>query len=631
MMAKKIVSIFWLVVIVTLTGGSLFCQPVEPTVKYYIEAQLFPENSSLRGSESLTWRNPAEVPAQTLRFHLYYNAFKNEKTTFFREAKFYRKPKEKLKEYRFGEIKIEEMRIIGGEELTEKIRYIAPDDGNEDDQTVMEVALAEPVAPGQAITLKIDFNLTIPQIFIRSGQADDYFFMGQWFPKIGVLQADGQWNCHQYHRHSEFFADFGEYRVALTVPEKFIIGATGNLESKKKNADGSYTYIFEEKNIHDFAWAASPHFNKIVEQIQLTGNSHETNIILLLSPHHRKAQHRYLNTLKFAMRFCAEHLFAYPYKNITLVDPPLKGAASGGMEYPTLITGHYIPYLPASLKLTEIITIHEFAHQYWYGMIGSDEAGEAWLDEGVTVFFEMEIADAYFQNAASFLDLSWLPIYSWEIKRFRLASLLPVDKPNQHAWDFLDGRHYSANVYDKAGLFLRTLKNLVGREKMYGFFKLYAERFKLKHPGGDDFIDTFNEYMDEDFSWAFDQFIKGETLLDQSVYAVESVKIEENPERYRNEAIFLRSQGYFPVDILIKLKNGEEIKYFWKEKEKKRKIVFQHQSPIDYAVIDPKFKVLLDINLINNSKTLTFEAKGSNRWWARLGFYFQNILSFIFL
>lgn len=603
----------------------------QPVVMYYIDAQLLPEQSGLRGSENLTWCNPADVPVDTLRFHLYYNAFKSEKTTLLTESKFYRQSRERLKERQFGEIKIEEIRIIGGEELTEKIRYIAPDDGKEDDQTVMEVKLQKPVEPGQAITIKIDFSLVIPEIFLRTGQADEYFFISQWFPKIGVMQADGQWHCHQYHLLSEFFADFGDYKVALTIPEKFIIGATGNLENKRKNADGSYTYFFEEKNIHDFAWVAYPHFTKVVEKIQLKGNPHETTIIVLMAPQHRKLRNRYLNILKFTMNFFAEHLFPYPYRSFTLVDPPLKGIASGGMEYPTLITGVHFPFSPAGWKFLEIVTAHEFAHQYWYGMVGSDEFREAWLDEGVTVFFEMEITDSYFQKAASFLDSTWLPIHSWEMKRNRAVSLLPVDKVNQYSWNFLDKKYYSGNVYDKAGIFLRSLKNLVGREKMYGFFKFYAQRFKYKHPDSQDFVTAFNEYMEEDFSWAFDQFINGETQLDQSVYSVESVRTGNNPDQYRNEAVFLRNEGYFPVELLIKLKNGEEIKYFWKEREKKRKIVFNHAAPIASAVIDPKFKILLDTNLVNNSKTSIYEEQKLSKWWARVGFYFQNVLSFLFL
>lgn len=601
----------------------------EPIVKYLITAQLLPKVKKLEASEILTWINKTDNPISNLRFHLYYNAFRNIKSTFLKEAGFGKKSKRYLNKLKFGEIKIKEMRIINGEELYGKIRYISPDDQNEYDRTVIEINLEEPVQPYQSITIKIGFVLTIPKIIARTGFADDYFFFGQWFPKIGVLQNDGEWNCHQFHRHSEFFADYGEYKVDITIPENFIIGATGNLIKKEKNVDKTITYFYEEKNIHDFAWTASPEFKKIVEKIKLKGNDENTTIELLLSPFHSGAKQRYLNSIKFALNFFAENIFPYPYKKITIVDPPLKGMRSAGMEYPTLITAGYSKLVPDSIKFTELVTIHEFGHQYWYGMIGTDEFREAWLDEGVNTFFEMEILDAYFKNSSSFIASNLININDWERNRLSGVSLLPVDKINQYSWKFLNGSYYSDYVYSKASTLLRSLKNYVGKKKMYDFFKFYAQKFKFKHPKTEDFINTFNEFMDKDFSWAFDQFINGSSNLDNSVFMIESKKIDSNPVKYRNEAIFTRNEGYFPVELLIKLKNGKDIKYFWEEKEKWKKIVFYENSPIDYAVVDPDFKILLDKNLINNSKILNPKRTRLRTIASKLGFLFQNILSLL--
>ncbi len=601
----------------------------EPTVKYLITAQLFPEVKKLEASEILTWINKTDNPVSNLRFHLYYNAFRNTKSTFLKEAGFEKKSKRYLKKLQFGEIKIKGMRIINGEELYGKIRYISPDDQNKHDRTVIEISLEVPIQPYQSVTIKTDFILTIPKIIARTGFADDYFFFGQWFPKIGVLQNDGQWNCHQFHRYSEFFADYGEYKVDITIPENFIIGSTGNLIKKEKNVDKTITYFYEEKNIHDFAWATSPKFKKVIEKIKLNGNDENTTIELLLSPFHSKAKQRYLNSLKFALNFYAENIFPYPYKKITIVDPPLKGMRSAGMEYPTLITAGYLNFIPKSMKLTELVTIHEFGHQYWYGMVGTDEFREAWLDEGVNTFFEMEILDAYFKNSYSFIASSLININDWERNRLSCVSLLPIDNVNQYSWKFLNGLYYANNVYSKASILLRSLKNYIGKNKMYDFFKFYAKKFKFKHPKTKDFINTFNEFMDEDFSWAFNQFINGSSNLDNAVFCVESKKIDSNPFKYRNEAIFTRNEGYFPVELLIKLKNGKHIKYFWKEKEKWKKIIFYENSPIVYAAIDPEFKILLDKNLINNSKILEPKKTRLKTIASKFGFLFQNILSLL--
>lgn len=606
----------------------------DPVVKYSIDAQLLPEARKIMGKEILTWFNTSGVPVDHLRFHLYYNAFRSEKTTYFREAGYYKKSKEQLAKMKFGEIRIREMDIIGegvSETLTEKIRFISPDDANEDDRTVIEVPLEKPVEPGRSIELKFIFELTLPQIFARTGQEDDYFFLAQWFPKIGVLQRDGLWNCHQFHKNSEFFADFGEYHVNINLPEKFVLGATGNLVKSEKHVDGTITYTFEEKNIHDFAWTAYPEFRKYTEKISLKGNSHETTIVLLLSPKHADARERYLSSVKFALEFFAEHIFPYPYQKITVVDPPTEGQNSNGMEYPTLITGGHHSMLPASVKMVELVTIHEFGHQYWYGIVGSDEFREAWLDEGVNSFFELEILDAYFKNSASAVNSSILKIDGWEIERVRYASLLPGDNVNQYSWLFLNGSQYGNNVYSKAAIFLRSLKNFVGKEKMYDFLKYYAEKYKFKHPTTEDFIETFNAFMNEDFSWAFELYINGDSKLDHAVQTVESVKVESNPDKYRNEVIFLRKEGYFPVDLLIKLKDQKEIKSFWKDQKKWKKIVFYDSSPIEYAAIDPGYKLPLDYNFLNNSKMCSPDKSFIKRLSMKFGFFFQNVMGSLVL
>jgi hypothetical protein len=603
----------------------------EPVVTYLIEAQLFPHTRKLTGVETLTWKNTSRQPVDHLQFHLYYNAFRSLATTFMQEGQYYKRypSLENPPELKFGEIKIKEIHLIGGGDLTENLRFISPEDGNPEDRTVMELKLPNPVPSGQILRLKLEFILTIPQIFARTGAEGDYFFMGQWFPKIGVLLENGQWHCWQFHYNSGFYSDYGTYRVWLTVPGEFLVGATGNLSKTEKNADNSITYVFEEKNIHDFAWAASPDFTRVTETVQLKDRPGPTVIELLLSPGHDAAKERYLNAMKFALHFYAKTIFPFPYKKITVVDPPLKGLNSAGMEYPGLITAFYTGLLPQALKLTEAITIHGVGHQYWYGIVGTDETREAWLDEGVNTFFELEIMDDYFKNSYSLLDSPLIKINDWEATRLLYTHRPPLDPVNYDSWRFLNCPHHEANAYAKAAIFLRSLKNLVGKERMLNFFKYYAEKYQFKHPTTEDFIDTFNTFMNEDFSWAFDQFIKAETGLDHAVYSVESVKIAEKPDMYRNEAIFIRTAGYFPVELVIGLENQKEIRSFWKEKAKWKKIVFTDPSPIKYAAIDPLYKVPLDRSFLDNTRVCKPAATGIKRLSLRIGFFFQNLLGFL--
>lgn len=604
-----------------------------PVVSYLIEAQLYPRDRELSATQTVTWRNTSRVPVTSLRFHLYYNAYRNLDTTFMRESGIAARALDKgtQDELRFGEIKINEIRRIGpGEPVSvSQLQYIAPDDDNEEDRTVAELSLADAVEPGKSIRLRFKYTLTIPQIFDRTGVLEDYYFIAHWFPKMGVLKPDGQWHCHQYHAHTEFFSDFGHYRVILTVPGEYIVGAAGNMVKSEKNANNSVTYQFEESDIHDFAWAASPEFTKVTETIHLTGNPRPTRIHLLLAPGHDSVKERYINALTYAMKFYASRIFPYPYKQITVIDPPFKAHSGHAMEFPTLITTSYACIFPDAFKLPEMSIIHEFGHQYWYGMIGSDETREAWLDEGVATFFELEILDEYFKDSASYFDLALLPVQAWQVTRMKYTSIEPVEPVLQESWKFMNRDQYEGNVYAKSAMLLRSLKHVTGRDRMFNFFRYYARKFKFKHPASDDFIDTFSAFMEEDYSWAFDRYIRTPEQLDHAVHSIKSVKISGSPLKYRNEAVFIRKQGYFPVNLTITLENGKEIKSSWQEREKWKRIRFEDESPIRQAVIDPGFKLPLDRNFLNNALKKRPPRRGIRRLALKGGFTFQDILSFL--
>ncbi len=600
-----------------------------PVVRYAIDARLFPEQGKLAASETLVWENTSRKPAQSLRFHLYYNAFRNEKSTFLQEQGYYRKSRDELKKLRFGGVDIKDMRIAGGKSLARSMRYIAPDDGNRDDMTLLEVPLERPVPPGGTLTLVIDFSLAIPQILSRTGMEGDYFFMSQWFPKIGVLERDGRWNCHQYHYNAEYYADYGSYRVTITLPGKFVLGATGNLVKKKDNGDGTVSYAYTEDRIHDFTWTAWPRFVKVTDSVRLPGNAAPTQIELLLDPRHLGARERYMDSLKFAIRFFADKIMPYPYRKITLVDPPLAGIESWGMEYPTLITAGHIVALGPVYNLAEMVTIHEFGHQYWYGIVGNDETREAWLDEGINTFFELEIMDAYYGGRALMVDLGPLSSLDWETRREPLAALVQVDRTDSPSWEFLDHDNYRGNVYSKTALLFASLKHLTGRDRMYGFFRHYARAWAFRHPKAGDFISAFNSYMKEDFGWAFDQFIRGDTALDNSVHLAESVKADDGGKLYRNEVVFMRNEGYFPVETLIRLANGKEKRALWKGRERWKRVVFFDRSPISFAAVDPECKVPLDRNLLNNRVTLEAGPSSFKSFCLQLGYWVLNFFSFL--
>ena len=451
-------------------------------VSYDIKARLRPETKTVEGRQVLTWLNDSEAPVSELFFHLYMNAFKNNRTTFMKGSGGSHRGFSLDKE-NWGSITVQKISIRDGADLTRTMAYVQPDDRNPDDQTVMKVSLPAPVEPRGRITLVIDFLTKLPKVFARSGFSGDFFMIGQWFPKIGVLW-NGAWNCHQYHPESEFFADYGAFRADLTVPGRYVVGATGKRTGTAQNPDGSVTYTHVQEDVHDFAWTACPEFVEFREPFRLADPPVETEMILLVHRSHLGQKDRYARALRNGIEFYSRHYGPYPYETITLVDPAPRAMAAGGMEYPTLFTAGTTSWLPEGVRLPEMVTIHEFGHGYWYGIVGSNEFEEAWLDEGINSYSEAKAMDAYYGADRSMIDIGGLKIGEIPFQRLNVIASGRFDPIVKFSWDFVSGASYSLNVYQKASLMLLTLERWLGEETMGRIMKTYYERWKFRgRPG----------------------------------------------------------------------------------------------------------------------------------------------------
>jgi hypothetical protein len=263
-------------------------------------------------------------------------------------------------------------------DLTSQIRYIAPDDGNAADRTVMSVPASAPIQPNETVEIEIEWTSKIPRPFARTGYIDDYYFIAHWFPKIGVLEDRG-WNTHQFHAVTEFYADYGVYEVGITVPQGFVVGASGRQYQRSDNADGTATHRYRSEDIHDFAWTASPRFIEARRIFEHAGLN-RVEMRLLLQPEHRGQEARHFDAAAGTLRWFGEWFGAYPYDHLTIVDPAFQ-SGSGGMEYPTLLTAGTRWLAPVAVTVPESVTIHETAHQWWYGVVGTNEFESAWMDE----------------------------------------------------------------------------------------------------------------------------------------------------------------------------------------------------------------------------------------------------------
>lgn len=574
-------------------------------VEYDISATLVPKERAVVGRERLTWHNPSSVEVRELQFHLYMNAFRNDKSTFARESHGGLK---RLKEGGWGRIDIQRLAIAGGADLSKAIRFIHPDDDNAEDRTAIAVALPAPVKAGGTIALDIDFYTRLPHVVARTGYHGDFYMVGQWFPKIGVWQ-NGGWNCHQFHALSEFYADFGSYTVDLKAPSGYLVGATGVRQGA--------TNRFVQDNVHDFAWTAFPRYVRVARQ------RGPLEMILLMQPEHASQIERHFKALETAIEYFGRWYGPYPYRTITVVDPPYGAGEAGGMEYPTLITAG-TSWLVSRHSLTpEDVIVHEFGHQYWYGMVGSNEFEEPWLDEGFTQYSTGKILDLAYGRFTFGFRLAGVPVGAElglptaghdELNRAAYLLAPKADSLARNSWQYYDEYSYGINAYARPAITLRTLENYLGADTMARILRTYFERWRFRHPTTSDFIAVVNEVSGRDMRWFFDQFFYGSNVLD---YAVGEITDERVTVRRLGEAVF-------PVEVRVRFENGTTADRTWDGKDRWREFRFKRR--VESVEIDPSHKVLLDADFANNSRTRAAQPRAPAKWAENLLFWAENAL-----
>ena len=451
-------------------------------VAYQIEARLDPVKKTADATETLTYHNLTGRPLDTFPFHLYLNAFQPT-STFMREVRLYGTrgtgsgsgwdPKH------YGASEVKSFEVVGQGDFTKRLEFIQPDDGNANDRTVFQVKLAKPVAPGADVVFKIAFHDQLPEVVERTGYKRNFFMVAQWFPKVGVWWHDA-WNCHQFHATSEFFADFGTFDVKATVPENYIVGSTGDLISSISNPDHTKTVTWHAEDIHDFAWTASPDY-KLIED-SWTGSASTVHIHLLLSPGHESSIRRYLAVIKGTLDRFDKWYGPYPYDRITLVDPPQGAQDAGGMEYPTLITCGTTWWMPEGLLGVELVTEHEFGHQYWYGMVATNEFEEAWMDEGINSYTESKVMDSLYGKGTSLLNLWGMKADDADLLRMEYLAVPDTDPLSHFAWKFMNSSAYGGITYGKTATMLLTLEGIVGEDTLRKAMRTYFMRYRFTHP-----------------------------------------------------------------------------------------------------------------------------------------------------
>ncbi|TDI29855.1 MAG: M1 family peptidase [Acidobacteria bacterium] len=402
-----------------LAYGQTGIDPPAPILEYTMTVRLDPAQRLLTGNATIHWRNTTETATSEMPFHLYLNAFRNNRSTFMREGGNQQR-RNILEEGQWGWMEITSIKVDSGDERAQLLRFIQPDDGNDDDRTVVLLPLGRTVGPGETVRLKIDFIARLPHAFARTGFKGNFFMAGQWYPKPGVFQGTDGWNCHQFHADSEFFADFAHFDVTITVPQGYILGATGReILPPVTHPDGTISHHFIQARVHDFAWAADPDFVAITRHLrpgsEATPDLPPVDVTLLLQPEHAGHEERVFRAIFAGLRWLGTWYGPYPYETLTVVDPQQGARGAGGMEYPTLITIGSNWQAPAARLSPERVTIHEFGHQYWYGLVASNEFEEAWLDEGITTYTTGRVLDREYGQRSRGTSLAGFPVRGYPL------------------------------------------------------------------------------------------------------------------------------------------------------------------------------------------------------------------------
>ncbi|MBD2871631.1 M1 family metallopeptidase [Paenibacillus arenilitoris] len=575
-------------------------------VEYHINVSLREDARHLDGEQTVTWINPGKKTVSELYFHLYPNAFQSDKTTFMMESGGQLR-QDKATSASQGHMQLNALQTLEGESLLPRLQYVQPDDGNENDFTLAKLRLPEPLEPGKSVTLRMSYEVKLPEVFARMGYSGSFVMAGQWFPKVAVYETAGTrgrtsegWNVHQYHGNSEFYSDFGIYSVRIQVPEAYTVAATGFQTKPIEVKNEAKVYQFYADDVHDFAWAASPDF--VYEEAAYSDTGIPgVRIKLYLDPSHAALKDRYMHAAKSALSNYAKWYGQYPYTTLSIVVPPKGAGGAGGMEYPTLVTAFSAEKPNPGYDLERTV-VHEIGHQYWYGMVASNEFEEAWLDEGFTSYAEDKVMEAAYGLTPNLrLEASYM------------TDPAPLKQPS---WAYGSHTQYAENVYMRAKLVLVGIENQVGTRTMQKILRTYFQKYKFKHPSTADFQRVVEQVTKTKWHDYFSQYVYDDQMADFSVEAIHVRPVKEDGKPMYESVVLIKRNGGTngEIPIVMQFTDGTRVTKNWAAGETHIQYKQVHDAPLEWAVVDPNHTNVLDNKVINNFMQAQLPESSRARW-----------------
>lgn len=507
--------------IACLTSLSTFAQKSywQQEVNYTIAVSLNDKNHSLRGDISMQYINHSPDTLSFIYFHLWPNAYKNETTALASQLLNDKESKQKLNKAQRGFIDSLRFTVNGSAVLVDK------DSQNID---IVKLNLSSPLLPEQSVSIATPFFVQLPSYFSRSGYDQQQYMICQWYPKPAVYDRRG-WHAFPYLDQGEFYSEFGSFKVSITVPAAYIIGATGTLQTqeelvkyktigssnyrskkevssyKPSDPRGFKTLEFFAENVHDFAWFADKDF--VIQYDTLTlASGKVVDVFSYYQPNGNKEWDNSISFIEDAVTRYSGWIGEYAYPTVAAVEGP-KNLSSGGMEYPmiTLITSP-----DAKREGLDAVIAHEVGHNWFYGVLASNEREHPWMDEGLNTYFQFRYeAEKYRSNS---VFGSSLPE---EIKKlsadeflerimFAMNSLPAKSAIETQSTAFTNKDEYGIVVYLKTAIWMSILESSLGKENFLNGIKEYYNEWKFRHPYPEDLKSSLEKGSKQSLDSLFD-------------------------------------------------------------------------------------------------------------------------------
>ncbi|HEX4878028.1 MAG TPA: M1 family metallopeptidase [Chitinophagaceae bacterium] len=490
---------------------------------YTIDVALDDKEHTLDGFLQIEYVNNSPDTLRFIWFHLWPNAYKNDKTAFSDQllengnTKFYFSNNEEK-----GYINRLDFKINGITAITEDHpRHI----------DILKVILPSALSPGQKVNITTPFHVKLPYNFSRGGHDGQSYQVTQWYPKPAVYDKNG-WHPMPYLDQGEFYSEFGDYKVNITVPENYVVAATGELQnetekewlknrnnytwdpekSKEKQNNGKpiipsslhppssaniKTIEFQQKNVHDFAWFADKRFI-VNDDTCMLASGRVITVTTFYTPSQKKYWNESITYTKNAIKHYSALAGEYPYNNVKVVQGPK--SFGGGMEYPTITV---ISPTTEKISLEETI-VHEVGHNWFYGIIGTNERDYPWMDEGINSYLEEKYS-----------KIRWGSLEKFEQLAYESTAVEKTDQPISSTSEQFSEINYNLTAYYKTAEWLRYLENQIGEETLKKGIQEYFNRWQFRHPRPEDFKKVLEDISEKKLDNEFALLNKKGTLPNQ--------------------------------------------------------------------------------------------------------------------